>query len=52
MKYLYLFLLFMINNILASAQVSGKVTDANGEPLPFTNIYVQGTSNGTTTNIE
>ena len=28
------------------------MTDSKGEPLPFASIYVQGTTNGTTTNIE
>jgi hypothetical protein len=32
--------------------VSGKVTNQQGEPLAFANVYIKGTSNGTTTNIE
>ncbi len=32
------------------AQVSGKVTDENGEPLPYATVYVRNTSNGTATN--
>lgn len=35
---------------LAYSQVEGNVTDINGEPLPFVNIYVENTYNGTTTN--
>lgn len=35
-----------------SAQVSGIVTDENGHPLPYVNIYIKGTSIGTTSNIE
>ncbi len=32
--------------------ISGKVTGFNNEPLAFANVYVKGTSKGTTTNIE
>ncbi len=32
------------------ALVSGVVKDADGEPLPFANVIIDGTSNGTTTN--
>lgn len=35
---------------LAYSQVVGNVTDIDGEPLPFVNIYVENTYNGTTTN--
>ncbi len=38
--------------IFLLAQVRGKVTDMKGEPLPFVSIYVQGTTNGTTSNLE
>lgn len=34
------------------AQVQGTVKDTKGEPLPFVSIYVQGTTNGTTSNIK
>ena len=29
--------------------IKGKVTDASGEALPYMNVVVKGTSNGTTT---
>ncbi len=32
--------------------VKGKVIDENGEPMPFVNIYVKGTSQGTTSNYD
>lgn len=35
-----------------SAQLQGLVTSTDGEALPFANIYIEGTSNGTTTNAE
>ena len=52
MRYLYLLLIIFSNNVFTAAQVTGIVTDAKGEPLPFASIYVEGTTNGTTTNIE
>jgi TonB-linked SusC/RagA family outer membrane protein len=33
-------------------QVSGKVTDENGEPLPGANILEKGTTNGTTSDVD
>lgn len=44
-----LLLLFLIPLNL-SAQVVGKVTDLNGEPLPYVNIYLENSYTGTTTN--
>ncbi len=32
------------------AQAVGTVTDTTGEPIPFVNIYIEGTLKGTTTN--
>ena len=34
------------------AQLSGTVVDAAGEPLAFASVYLKGTSEGTTTNVE
>ena len=33
-------------------QISGKVTDSNGETLPGVTVIVKGTSNGTVTNVD
>lgn len=44
-----IFLLFTFA-FSAEAQVFGTVTDIMGEPLPFVNVYIDGTSKGTTTN--
>jgi len=35
-----------------AVQVSGKVTDESGEPLPGANILEKGTTNGTTSDVE
>lgn len=37
---------------LANEDISGKVTDENGEALPGASVVVRGTINGTTTNLE
>src|SRR5690554_4313654 len=46
-KFLLLLILISAN---ISAQVAGKVTDINGEPLPYVNIYLQDSYTGTTSN--
>ena len=38
--------------ILSHAQIYGSIADSDGNPLPFASIYIQGTSQGTTSNIE
>ncbi len=43
---------FLLFPILAYAQISGKVTDENGEALPYATVYVRNTSNGTVSNVE
>lgn len=45
--FLYLSVLFC-----GAYQVKGIVTDAKGARLPYTNIYIKGTSNGTSANAE
>lgn len=39
-------------SICGLSQVKGTITDPKGEALPFVSIYVQGTTNGTTSNIK
>lgn len=34
------------------AQITGKVVDESGDPLPYVNIYIQNSTIGTTTNLE
>ncbi len=43
--------LFLLLPLCLLAQVRGTVKDTKGEPLPFVSIYVQGTTNGTTSNL-
>ncbi len=40
----------LLSTILSQAQIVGKVTDTNDNPLPFVNIYVKDSYKGTTTN--
>ncbi|TNF25967.1 MAG: carboxypeptidase-like regulatory domain-containing protein, partial [Bacteroidetes bacterium] len=35
-----------------AGSVDGKVTDEDGEPVPFVSVYIEGTTLGTTTNSE
>src|SRR5690349_14070802 len=47
----FMFLLVTIPAVFAQKRtVSGKISDANGKPLPFVNVTVKGTSVGTTSN--
>jgi hypothetical protein len=53
MKLLLPLTLFTLLNFTAIAgRVSGLVTDAKGQPLPFASILVKGTTTGTTANNE
>ena len=45
-------LLTLFYSICSNAQITGTVSDSSGEPLPLVSIYVQGSSTGTTTNLE
>ncbi len=43
---------YTIEQANAVRHVSGMVVNDKGEPMPFVNVYVQGTTNGTTTNFD
>ncbi|TYP99668.1 carboxypeptidase-like protein [Tenacibaculum adriaticum] len=43
-------LLFVFTSIVLSAQIKGKVTDKNNQPLPYVSIYLESSLTGTTTN--
>ncbi len=53
LKIIYAFLLLLHSCFqLHAAAIKGKVSGPAGEPLPFASVYIQGSSIGTTTNIE
>ncbi|MCB9354405.1 MAG: carboxypeptidase-like regulatory domain-containing protein [Lewinellaceae bacterium] len=52
MKKLCLFFSFLLAPMLAFAQLSGKVLDENGDPLPFASVYVRNSTNGTAANAD
>ncbi len=45
-----LFVFLFLSTYLLQAQIVGKVTNTNGQPLPYVNIYLQNSYIGTTTN--
>jgi hypothetical protein len=49
---LTLFFTVSIFSQILNAQLNGKITDNKGESLPFANVYVEGTTRGTTANTE
>lgn len=50
----FILLIFFLTGIFVckSQQIRGKILDENGQPLPFSSVYINGTSIGTTTNAE
>ncbi len=53
MKQIYLLVfIFLFSKESIATNVFGKLTDEKGEVLSFASIYIQGTSKGTTTNID
>ncbi len=52
MKNTLLTLIFIAFSLIANAQLTGKITNAKGEILPFANVYLEGTTRGTTANTE
>ena len=40
----------LLSTFFSLAQIKGTVSDVNGKPLPFVNIFEENTYNGTTTN--
>jgi Family of unknown function (DUF5686)/CarboxypepD_reg-like domain len=48
--FFHLFLLLCILPAALNAQISGRVTDETGQPLPFATVYLRNTSNGVVAN--
>jgi Family of unknown function (DUF5686)/CarboxypepD_reg-like domain len=49
---LFFVILFFFASTLNAAEITGKVTTADGTALAYANVFIKGTSKGTTTNIE
>lgn len=47
-----IFYFFLLFSTLVSAQITGTVSDTKGTPLPYVNIYIEGSYQGTTSNEE
>ncbi|MBK8449935.1 MAG: carboxypeptidase-like regulatory domain-containing protein [Saprospiraceae bacterium] len=53
MKYTLTFLFYLfISNSLLVAQIKGKVTDSDGNPIPYTAVYIKNSTKGTSTNLD
>jgi hypothetical protein len=52
MKKIFLVILVLIHASIVAQSVSGTVVDENNEPLPGATVYFDGSSYGTTTNME
>lgn len=51
-KQFFFFLCFFLVSYAQAALITGKVTDENNQPLPFVVVYVDGTTYGTTANVD
>lgn len=45
-------LLLLFTSLLSIAQIKGKITDTEGNPIPFVSVLVEDTYNGTSSNID
>lgn len=51
-RYLLILLLALFVNTGFSQQITGKISDTDGKPIPFSNIYIKELATGTTSNID
>jgi len=49
---IFSFLILTSTAFSQSGKISGKITDATGEPVPFVNVIVEGTNYGAATNVD
>jgi hypothetical protein len=52
MKKSLITLIYATFSLIAHAQLTGTITNTKGEILPFANVYLEGTTRGTTANTE
>ncbi len=52
MRFTLLFILFSLLKISSAFTVHGNITDKKGERVGYTNIFIKGTTNGTSANAE
>ena len=45
-----LLLFFLITSMSVSAQLKGTITDIDNNPIPYVNIYIENSYEGTTSN--
>jgi len=50
MQKIYFSLVVSLTFLISSGQITGKITNEKGEPLPFVNIIIENTYKGTTSN--
>ena len=50
MRLIILLLLIVLNHASSAFTIKGVITDSKGEALSYTNLYIKGTSNGTSAN--
>ncbi len=52
LRSLLIIIIILGSQVLLFSQLKGKVLDENKNPLPFTNIFIENTSTGTTSSID
>lgn len=58
MKHLHIFIIFNVfllcfpSEVFGQRTISGNVSDASGDPLPFANVFIEGTTIGIITDID
>lgn len=51
-KFSFLLISYSLGLNSVVAQITGTISDESGEPLPFASIYIEGTTKGTSSNLE